>query len=333
MRSSSKKVLLLIAAGSAISSGLATARADTIVTWANTSGSGNWSDPTQWNPQVSPNGAYAVTLPTGSETVTLDVSPTIDTLTVGNGVVLQTSGSNSSLTTGSLNNNGGEIIYQSGQSFAVNGTLTNYGSFNVGKGSTLTVTGDVVNNELFNSGYAGGATHLMVTGTFYNVGDSSNPFDVSSGVATMNALTNSKIIGTSAGTLLGVGSGTFSASEGFEELGDGTYDETIDASNANGVINVNGSVDLGGTLVVTLANGFVPSLGESFLLIDGTPGDLSGEFSGIDGQPFAGGEWQVTEAESTGDVTLTAIVPEPATIGLLGFATTTLLLRRRRSRA
>lgn len=53
------------------------------------------------------------------------------------------------------------------------GTLTNSGYFEVGNGTTVSVTGDVVNNRLLTTGYniAGGNSALKISGTLTNYGE------------------------------------------------------------------------------------------------------------------------------------------------------------------
>jgi hypothetical protein len=605
-RAFSKKRVFMMLALSASSIWLGQARADTPVSWANTSASGNWSVAADWTPAVSPNGAYAVTLPTGSETVTLDVSPTIDSLVLANGTTLQTN-AGISLTTSSLNNSG-QVNFTSGGILTVNGATTNsgplvaengttvsitgnvansnnfwttvhgganntvnvsgtftnnsggnlslygsgdvvnvnalnnqafvlvnggatlnitggglgvtdvpsgseydvYGNFNVingvvttsalahlasvegnlellsgqtyhfgaltnsgqmvaENGTTVSVAGNVTNGNNFWTTVHGGANNTVsVSGTFtnnsggnlslYGSGDvvnvnalnnqafvlinsgaalnitggglgvtdvtSSSEYDLdgnfnivngavttsalahlasvegnlgllsgqiyhfgpltnsgqiaaengttvsitgnvtnsnnfwttvhggasntvsvsgaftnSSGgnlslfgsgdIVKVNALNNQGNVTVDPGAFLGVGSGSFSASSGYQQLANGTFDEIIGGAGTFGTANISGPMALGGTLDVTLANGFTPTLGESFTFLDGTPAELSGAYAGVVGQPFAGGQWLVGYNDAAGTVTLTAAVPEPTSIAMLCVAGFGLLRRRR----
>lgn len=82
-------------------------------------------------------------------------------------------------------------------------------------------------------------------------------------------------------------------------------------------LTVSGAGTLAGTLDVTLINGFAPSLGDTFLLIDG--GTLTGSFATTHLPTLPAGEqWLVTQTAS--DYSLT-VVPEPA----LGTASLTAL--------
>ncbi len=110
-------------------------------------------------------------------------------------------------------------------------------------------------------------------------------------------------------------------------------------------VKVNGSLNLGGTLTLTLGSGFEPTPGEKFYLIayTGSAG-ISGTFDGL-GQgamveDSAGNEYVINYLDSTGngapgsDVSIT-FVPEPGTWALLGLgaAVTALGVARRRVRA
>jgi filamentous hemagglutinin len=165
-RPSPKKRISAIFAACAFSAGLGHARADTPVSWANTNSNGNWSDPTQWTPEVTPNGAYAVTLPAGNETVSLDISPTIDSLTLGSGPNLEANSGSTTLTTAFLND-AGNFYFRSGGILTVTGQTTNSDFIDVANDSTATLVGDVSNSGNFYTGYAGsGNDTVNVSGTF-----------------------------------------------------------------------------------------------------------------------------------------------------------------------
>ncbi|MDP9175795.1 MAG: PEP-CTERM sorting domain-containing protein [Planctomycetota bacterium] len=464
-RAFSKKRVLAMLALSVSSVWLGQAHADTPVSWANAGASGNWSVAADWTPTVSPNGAYAVTLPTGSETVTLDVSPTIDSLVLGSGATLKTN-AGTSLASGSLNNSG-TALFASGSTFTISGTATNSGGIDTSSGTTVSITGNVTNSAGFSTGfYAGGNNKLNVSGTFNNTGTlelisggdvanvnalnnqatmvlnggttlnitggglgvtdvpggsqyviggtfniinsavtssalahlasvegtlrlgsgqsynfgpltDSGGIDVSAGttlsitgnvtnsggfstgfyaggnnklnvsgtfsntgtlelissgdVVNVNTLNNKANLVLDGGTSLHIGSGSFSASSGYQQLANGTFDEIIGGAGTFGTANISGPMALGGTLDVTLVNGFMPALGESFTFLDGTPNELSGAYASVVGQPFAGGQWLVGYNDAAGTVTLTAAVPEPTSIAILCVSGFGLLRRRRRS--
>lgn len=88
-------------------------------------------------------------------------------------------------------------------------------------------------------------------------------------------------------------------------------------------IDVNGVVSLAGNLEIDLINGFVPTPGNTFLLIDNAGTDaVVGTFVGLaEGATFQadGAFFQISYTGGTGnDVVLTSAVPEPGTIALFG---------------
>jgi hypothetical protein len=119
----------------------ASANAQTNSTWND--GTGNWSNSSDWNPAAVPNNsgtaAYDVTIGVANSNVTMDVlNDTIDNLTLE---------ATSSLT---ITNNTLSLV--SGASFD-NGTITNNGGvFNNELGSSLTISGELVNQDTFMSG-------------------------------------------------------------------------------------------------------------------------------------------------------------------------------------
>lgn len=85
----------------------------------------------------------------------------------------------------------------------------------------------------------------------------------------------------------------------------------------------------GGTLELTLADGFSPTIGEKFDLF--SPADYySGTFATIDLPPLeSGGGWDTSQLYTTGIV---SVVPEPASTSILLAAPAASLLRRRSRR-
>ena len=92
-------------------------------------------------------------------------------------------------------------------------------------------------------------------------------------------------------------------------------------------LSVGGGLTLDGTLDVRLIDGFVPSLGNTFDLLDFAT--LTGMFDRLDLPALDGSlSWDTSELYSTGTL---SVVPEPTSAGLLGIAGL-LVLRRRRQR-
>ena len=381
-------------------------------------GPGNWSTCADWTPGCPGPGGDAKIYSGGYDNVTLDVGANINSLMLGGpsngttseltdggtqqtlsitnaldigqtGFLLLNGGSN--LTAGTLTNSGGFYINNGstvgvtgdvlnsgtletgyygygggGDSLNIGGTLTNTGSFDIGSfsgyadtvqigavsnsgtfdingGSTVSVTGDLLNNDLLRTGalYGSGGNTLNVVGTLtnngyfglYGAGD----------VANLNMLVNNGVVGVASGATFGslivnnggtinvdslskfvVGSGV-AGGRGYYQFANGTLGEFINMSNF-GVITVDpASVSLDGTLKVLLQPGYNPAVGSTFEFILFTPGDLSGVFASLQNAIFNNGteQWKVIYSNSGGYVELQAAVynnqtPEPASLLLLG---------------
>jgi hypothetical protein len=111
---------------------------------------------------------------------------------------------------------------------------------------------------------------------------------------------------------LNVGTGT--PGSGYNQFADGILQELIAGNSNYGMIAVQGPVVLNGTLDITLANGFMPTAGETFTILTFTPGDLAGSFANLTGDRY----FAISYNESAGDVVLTAeAVPEPPALLLV----------------
>jgi hypothetical protein len=92
------------------------------------------------------------------------------------------------------------------------------------------------------------------------------------------------------------------------------------------VLDVAGRLRLGGTLDVTLVYGFQPRFGQTFDLFHW--GSLEGEFDQVNLPTLGAGlAWDASLVLDTGVIT---VVPEPATLSLLGLGAIGALLRRKR---
>ncbi len=80
----------------------------------------------------------------------------------------------------------------------------------------------------------------------------------------------------------------------------------------------------GGTLDITLPNGFNPSLGEVFHLFN--YGSTSGTFSAVNLPPLLVGSWNTSSLYTSGTI---SVVPEPASMGLIVLAGFGLTRRRK----
>jgi len=345
---------------------------------------GNWSDASDWKPAVVPNNSggtsYAVTVngigmfPT-NPSVNVDINPTIDSLLIGGASgTVTVSGA---LTAGTVT--GAHIGSEGGapSQLIVSGTL-NAGTVSFsGNGSSVSLDG-TANIGTLTFGPCGGCTNWEISG-LANVGtccgggigvmdgtlNVSNSFGFGGGslgvggtitVGTGNlASLNSTATFVNAGSagiggFVSLGAPSLSFGSAFAVGSNATYDEVISGSSSFGTLTVSNTpsdpVSLDGTLVITLADSFIPAVGQTFTIITSSsplccgPGALPvpivGAFSNIEGQTFNNGTemWDV-DYSRTGYVRLIAApaplaTPEPSMFGLGGLGITSIVLLRRR---
>jgi hypothetical protein len=187
---------------------------------------------------------------------------------------------------------------------AVTGQFNNAGIVQIGSGSTLALDpGHDFNSTL---------GMVMVDGTLVSPG----------GVNILG--------GTLAGTGLIAGnvtnSGTFSPGDStgaltifgdFKQTGSGTYLEQI-GGDGNGLFSqafISGDAWLDGTLDIGLLNGFMPTLGDSFVFL--TAADFDGRFDAINGLGIGNG-LRFDLIRDVNDLRLVVEAPEPSSLLLLG---------------
>ncbi len=224
--------------------------------------------------------------------------------------------------------NSGFIDLENGSALTVNGNMNNsgslYTSFYGGSGdNTITINGTLTNNPGSQFALLNSTDKLIINGGI----------NLSSGAALSTpTLNNGGTINVDNLSTLLVGLAVLRGpgpSANYTQLANGTLGEMISSTNF-GVINVNGSALLDGTLAVLLQGGYNPAVGSMYKFLLANPGQINGTFASILNDVFNGGteKWLVNYDNADGFVELTAEannVPEPATLlvlipGLLGMA-------------
>jgi len=288
---------------------------------------GDWSDVSNWNPIRKGVGgndhnvtfAGAISAP---RTVFTDAAVTVKSITFGDtdgGAAQQSYAIAGNSQAGSVNlesdtslstisvlegshefqavvnlGNAADIDTASGTSL----TFTN--SLNLA-GNTLNKTGDgtiAINNILA----TGGGTLNCNEGTCSGSGQISG--DVNNSGGTISP---------------GNSPGVMEVSGDFNQGENGTLSIELAGTTVGGqydLLSVGGTADLQGTLSLVLLDGFQPSVGDSFDILEF--GSLSGGFERIDLPALAGGlSWELGQLYESGTVT---VMPEPTTMGLLVWA-------------
>jgi hypothetical protein len=286
--------------------------------------------------------------------VAVDISPTINSVTItssgagasGTSVEVQ---NNSTLTAGAISVQAGPGSV-AGVTVDSGGTLKTNSVFLTGDSAGLDVSGTAAIGSVdteFNGGLgvesgglanvgtlSGGASgNFVSSGGTLNVASSSLAF-LSMGVfgtltvgtgnlrplTSQNTLVNNGQVAVS-GPYLWVGSPSVPCECVFV-ADNGIYGEVIDSATSFGTISASSvPLDLNGTLDITLANSYVPAVGQGFVIMSGS-GPLSGTFANIEGQTFNNGKEKWGVQYTSSDVTLVAepnVVPEPSLIVLTGF--------------
>jgi hypothetical protein len=246
---------------------------------------------------------------------------------VGNG----SPGNDVLITSGTFTNNSTGNFQVLGAADVANvNALSNAGSVFVNNGSRLNLTGVGPSNNSGTITLGGGTFSSPSTGaTFTNTGmvqTQSSPstmafggrfnnatggtlnLNVSGDKAQISALTNGGTVNVATGALLGVGSGSFTAPSGYQQLSNGTLNEFIGgATSSFGVITVNGNASLAGLLGITLASGFDPT-GDTFDFFNFT-GSRTGTFSNGTSFQADGFNWTLTYNANNILLTAGSLVP------------------------
>jgi fibronectin-binding autotransporter adhesin len=237
-----------------------------------------------------------------------------------------TSGQTLTLNVTSLQNSG-TLQVESGSTMILNaasGLVTNTGAVNVYTDGTLTLALGTTYKQT-----AGTTTiergGLITAGTFTATGGTvtvnglldPTAVEINSGAALRGTGT---IIGNvvMGGTMTPGGNapGAFTVFGGYEQIGNGTFDELI-SSFSNGLLDVNGLValDSGAMLDITLLGGFNP-IGDTFTIMDF--GTLDGKFANGSSFLADGYVWYINYKSHEIDLTAVSAVPEPGSLFLLG---------------
>jgi autotransporter-associated beta strand protein len=185
----------------------------------------------------------------------------------------------------------------------------------------LTLTG--------NNSYTGGTE--IDGGTL--VGESASPFGdgdvlVAGGTLAGNATVRGSLSVTSGTVSPGDVTGTLSVDGNYTQGSAGILNLVIGGTGKGttyDVLSVHGGVSLGGTIRVSLANGFVPMVGQTYDLLDFS--HLSSTGYSFDFSQTPNIAWNTTNFATTGAIVVTA-VPEPASCSVL-LVGAALLIRRR----
>jgi hypothetical protein len=185
-----------------------------------------------------------------------------------------------------VTSNGGVKTTGAGPSSSVNTTVGAGTTLSVPSGSTFTVTGTLTNNSIING-----------TGTIVNNFSNSGALNPGLSPGILN------ITGTFANP------GTINV-----EIG-GTGGAGVNP-NGHDQLLVSGAATLGGTLNVTLTNGFTPMPGDTFVIIDGA--SLGGNFATVNLPNIFPNFWRGLRDNAAGTFALNVVGPTAAGVSVAG---------------
>lgn len=270
--------------------------------------------------------------------------------TLGGGTV--TLDSNSALGTGAVNLAGSSLQTSGTRTLAnalsLTGDTTLTGNFTFTGGLALTSIRELtVNNTTTFAGVISGSKTLFKSGAGQMVLTGANTYTggtfISEGTVRINNTTGSAfgtgaVTVASGATLTGAGyfsgafqnNGSYSPgnSPAFATVSSFTQGSTgilnlelggLIAGSQYDVLNVTGALNFGGTLNVTLINGFTPSAGNSFDVLNYAT--ASGTFATLSLPSLANGlSWNTSTLYSDGVISVVSAIPEPSTYAALAGA-------------
>jgi autotransporter-associated beta strand protein len=255
----------------------------------------------------------------GSDNNTLIVAGTLTANTIyigangntGNTLQIGTGGTTGSVTAAIVNY--GALVFNRSDDLTFSGAISGSGSLtkngtgtlqltgaNTYTGSTLVSAGTVKINNSTGSAFGTGAVTVASGATLTGAGSFSGAFQNNGSYLPGNSpalVALSSFAQSSSGTLV-------------LELGGLTRGTQYDA------LNITGAASFGGTLSLTLIDGFTPASGNTFNLFDW--GSVSGSFATLDLPSLSSGlTWDTSALYTDGTLSVSAI-PEPSTYAALG---------------
>jgi hypothetical protein len=209
------------------------------------------------------------------------------------------------------------------------GTLSVAGGINIGSntGDAFTITGGTATA----ASMANAGTFAMSNGTLTVPGLITNgfhePFTLTGGSVTADSFSNT-------GTLSITNEGSLTLTDSFAQNSSGTLALGIVSTTEFNQIQDDGTVSLAGALDLLLASSYSPQLGDTFPIIDGPGGNVTGTFASIVQSISYGNGHFIAEYEPSGnpDGVDVVFVPEPVCVAPIALGAAALLRRRRAKR-
>ena len=220
-------------------------------------GTGNWSDPSDWDLGLPSGGSDVVIYSGGSDLVFLDTSPNIASLTLGGDTgtsQLADNGTAQTLTiAGALTVNQTGVLYLAGGNTVTAGAdSSNAGLIQLENASALQVNGNLSNSGTIYLGYLGGSTDsLTMMGRLDNTGllQLGSSDTVSNTFATLGGLINRGLIDLEPGTTLHVNGEVNNSGS----IGVGSYDASYGSQAQFGSLVNSGGIGIGQGSTLTIA--------------------------------------------------------------------------------